>query len=135
MKILSLFIILLTGCALKQNEGASKDFANIEKIALLDQSYNGSTVMAQGYYWPSYEGSVICQTRKFDNCLLVVLNKKYYKKYENKFRKGDLVMVSGHFKWSDIEEIKKDIENSKEVIPYYPYHRIVNVTFVKHPSN
>jgi hypothetical protein len=135
MKILSLLIILLTGCALKESEGVSKGFENIEKIALYNRSYNGNTVIAQGYYWPSYEGSVICQTRKFENCLLVVFNEKNYRKYKNEFEKGDFVMVSGRFKWADIEEIKKNIENSKEIIPYYPYHRIVGVKSVKRVNN
>lgn len=135
MKLLPVLIFLFTGCALKENESAPNGLANIEKIALFNQSYNNSIIIAQGYYWPSYEGSVICQTREFEICLLVVLNENNYKKYANKFEKGDFVMVSGSFEWIDMAVVKKKFENSTEIIPYYPFHRLVGVKFVKRISN
>ena len=131
-KLISIF--LLTGCSLNGGINVSSAAPNIQELAKLNESNNGKEVIARGYYWPSYEGSVICQTREFKNCLLVVLTNNY-NKYAGKFNEGDFVAISGRFKWADIEGIEKYLKSTDEVAPLFPYHRIVQVKSIEKIRN
>ena len=120
----------MSGCALREDIGVAERDATVGKIAALPRSSNDSSVVVRGYYRPSYEGSVLCQTREFENCLLLVLSEEDYKKYAGNLGKGDFVTVIGRFRWVDIEGMRKDFEKSNVVAPFYPYHRIVDVNSI-----
>lgn len=127
MKKLILLFSLLSGCAFSENVNTFEDQANINEIVRYSQSQSGVAIVAKGFYWPSYEGSVICQTKEFETCLFVALNERDYIKYLGRFEKGQFVKVSGRFEWVDLESKKKQFEKSTEILSYNPWHKIVNL--------
>ncbi|HEX7028492.1 MAG TPA: hypothetical protein VF268_14725 [Gammaproteobacteria bacterium] len=131
MRSLVLFLAFLSGCAFQGNPYKNETRSTVDSLLRVAESKDGKSVAVTGYYWPSYEGSVLCQTDDFDHCVVVVLTEKAYQDNLNRFDKGDLVRVKGKFEWSDIEGLKKAMEESDEIFPYLPYHRIVNVRYIK----
>ena len=123
-----LFIcFLLAGCSV-----SSSLAPNIQSFVGLTSANDNERVSVIGYYWPSYEGSVICQSTEYENCLYVVMNERQYKRYLNKFDKGQLLRVRGQFQWVDTEGYKKSFEDSGEIImAALWHHRIVNITRIK----
>ena len=127
MKKLILLFSLLSGCTISENINTLESQANINEIVRFNQSQSGVAVVVKGFYWPSHEGNVICQTKEFETCLFVALNERNYNKHLGKFEKGQFVKVSGRFEWVDLEAKKKQFEESTEILPYNPWHRIINV--------
>lgn len=137
MRILLFLILFVGGCTFGGNILGSSHRATVEQITAMDKIDDGSPITVNGYYFPSYETPLLCQTknaqaRDFKNCLYVAMPEEIYQKYAGMFNKGDFVKIEGRFRWIDIEdeERAKKANLSSEVPVYRPYdahHRIREV--------
>lgn len=119
-----LLSLAIAGCASRPT---------IADLGTLARGNDGQSVRIKGYFWPGYEGSVVCEAHDFHTCLEVVMFDGERNRFHS-FRKGDRVTVIGRFRWMDLEAYKPKYDSATESVGVQQccfHHRIEHVESIE----